>query len=306
MAKLKVTSGVSGGGAATLFDETFLKKIEYLYIVSQKIFGGKYRAERKTKKVATGIEFADYRDYTPGDDLKGIDWNIFSRTEKLVLRLFEEEEDLFVYFLIDTSLSMTMGEPRKLDYAKKVVASLAYIALSNLDNVSIVPFSGGVAGRMPPTRGKAQIFKIFDYLQRMQDGQRTQMQEAFRSFAAQNTRRGVVVVVSDLYDPQGYAEALNVLRYQKYEVYVLHLYDENELKPSLRGDLELMDCETGEVRSVTVTARMLANYREMHRAYCDEIEDFCLKRRMLYFRTPTQIPFDELVLRVFRAGGFLK
>jgi uncharacterized protein (DUF58 family) len=306
MTRLKAPTTASAGAGEPLFDEEFLRKMEYLYIVSQKIFGGQYRAQRKTKKVADGIEFADYRDYNPGDDLRYIDWNIFSRTEKLVLRLFEEEEDLFVYFLLDTSRSMTLGSPRKLDYAKRLIASLAYIALSNLDNVSVVPFSGAVAGRLPPTRGKAQIFKVLQYLQRVGEGQQTEMRESFKTFAAQNPRRGVAVVVSDFYDPDGYADALNALRYQKFEVYVLHLFDDMELRPELRGDIELMDCETGEVRSVTVTPRLLQQYAQMHRAYCDEIEDFCLKRRMLYFRTPIQIPFDELVLRVFRAGGFLK
>jgi uncharacterized protein (DUF58 family) len=309
MPRLKAPSAsasASTPGGGPLFDDGFLRKLEYLYIVSQKIFGGQYRAQRKTQKVSSGIEFADYRDYAPGDDLRYIDWNIFSRTEKLVLRLFEEEEDLFVYFLLDTSVSMTLGSPRKLDYAKRLIASLAYIALSNMDNVSVIPFSASVTGRLPPTRGKAQIFKIFKYLESVSVGQHTEMREAFKTFATQNPRRGVAVIVSDFYDPDGYAEALNALRYQKFEVYVLHLFDDLELKPALRGDIELVDCETGEVRSVTVTPRLIQQYAQMHRAYCDEIEDFCLKRRMLYFRTPIQIPFDELVLRVFRAGGFLK
>ena len=302
MAKIKATSAK----ATALFDDGFLKKIEYLYIVSKKIFAGKLRSERKTRKVASGIEFADHRNYSAGDDFRYLDWKVYGRTEKLLLRLFEEEEDLYIYFLVDTSDSMLLGEPPKVDYAKKVAAALAYIGLSNMDRVSIVPFNAKLVGRLPPSRGKNQIFKVFNFLQEVKSGTRTIMYDSFKSFVAQNKRRGIAVVISDFYDPEGYEEALNLLRYQKFETYVIHVYDEFELNPRLRGDLDLVDCETGERRAVTVTPRLLDRYRVAHQRFCDELEDYCIKRRVLYFRTPIQTPFDELILRVFRAGGFLK
>ncbi|OIP29057.1 MAG: hypothetical protein AUK47_28455 [Deltaproteobacteria bacterium CG2_30_63_29] len=301
MAKLKATSARQ----SELFDETFLKKIEYLYIVSKKIFVGRSRAERKTRKVASGIEFADHRNYTAGDDFRYLDWNVFGRTEKLLLRLFEEEEDLYIYFLVDTSTSMQLGSPRKLDYAKKVAAALAYIGLSNMDRVCIVPFNAQLAGRLPPSRGKGQIFKVFDFLQDLNEGKQTLMYEAFKSFVAQNKRRGIAVVISDFYDPGGYDAALNLLRYQKFETYCIQIYDDLELRPGLRGDIELVDCETGERRSVTVTPKLLDRYRSAHQGFCEELEDYCIKRNMLYFRTPIQMDFDDLILRVFRAGGFI-
>src|SRR5205085_12362428 len=124
------------------FDEHFLKKLEYLYIVSKKIFAGRMRAERRTKKTGSGIEFADHRNYTLGDDFRYIDWNIYGRMERLLLRLFEEEEDLSIYMLLDASVSMRIGDKApKLQYAMKVVAALCYIGLANLDRVSIIPFS---------------------------------------------------------------------------------------------------------------------------------------------------------------------
>ena len=303
MAKIKATTARK----TSLFDDKFLKKIEYLYIVSKKIFAGTLRAERKTRKVASGIEFADHRNYSPGDDFRYLDWNIYGRTEKLLVRLFEEEEDLYVYFLIDTSHSMTLGgSGSKLDYAKRVAASLSYIALSNMDRVCIVPYNSALEGRLPPSRGKAQIFKVFDFLDKVKSGAHTNLRESFKKFVAQNKRRGIAVVISDFYDPEGYEQGLNMLRYQKFDTYAIHLVDDEELKPDLRGDLELVDCETGGRRRVTVTPRLIERYRQAHREYCEEIEDFCMKRRMLYFRTPIQVPFDELILRVFRAGGFLK
>ena len=286
------------------FDEAFLKKLEYLYIVSQKIVTGRLRAERKTRIVGSGIEFADYRNYTHGDDLRNIDWRIYARTEKLFLRLFEEEEDLYIYFLIDSSRSMTLGDPNKWDYAKRVAAALGYIGLSNLDRVSIIPFSSKLDGRLPPSRGKAQIFKVFEFLESLEPGRQTSLEDAFRTFVTQNKRRGMAVVISDFYDPRGFEEGLNYLRYHKFEPLVIHLFDERELDASFRGDLQLVDCETGDVANVT--ASMMKQYQKAFEAYAEQLEEYCVKRQILYFRAPIQVAFDELILRVFRAGGFLK
>ncbi len=288
------------------FDEKFLRKLEYLHIMSKKIAAGQARANRKTRIVGSGLEFADHRNYTPGDDMRNIDWKVYGRTNKLFLKLFEEEEDLYIYFLIDNSKSMTLGhKPHKWSYAKQVAAALGYIGLSNLDRVSVIPFSSKLDGRMAPTRGKAQIFKIFDFLSSVEPGTQTSMEDAFKTFVAQNKRRGIACVISDFYDPSGFEEGLNYLRYHKFDPIVIHLFDERELDPSIQGELELVDCETGAVREVTVTAGMLKRYRQVWEKFSHEIETYCTKRDILYFRVPTQIPFDELVLRVFRAGGFL-
>jgi hypothetical protein len=292
--------------AEALFDEQFLKKLEYLYVVSKKIFQGRLRAERRSRKVGSGIEFADHRDYTPGDDLRYLDWNLFGRMDKLLLRLFEEQEDLYIYLLVDASLSMGLGEPQKLTYAKKVAAALAYIGLANLDRVSILPFSQGTGSRLAPSRGKGQIFKVFEFLGGVEGKGVTDLASSVQTFVHQNKRRGLAVVISDLYDPKGYADGLNYLRYNKFLPFVIHLFDEMELRPKLRGDCQLIDCETGEVREVTVSPRILEAYRSAHASWCAEIETFCKKRQITYFRTAVQAPFEDLVLRIFRTGGFLK
>jgi uncharacterized protein (DUF58 family) len=290
----------------TQFDDEFLKKLEYLYIVSKKIMAGQQQAERKTKIVGSGIEFADHRPYSPGDDFRGLDWKVFARTEKLFLRLFEEEEDLYIYFLIDCSRSMQLGEPNKLDYAKRVAAALGYIGLSNLDRVSIIPFSSKLDGRLPPSRGKAQIFKIFDFLDGMQAGQHTSLEQAFKTFVTQNKRRGMAVVLSDFYDPTGFEEGMNYLRYYKFDPIVIHVYDRRELEPTVQGELQLVDCETGDVREITVTPEIVKEYRQAFEEFGRELEEFCTRKQILYFRVPIQETFDDLVLRIFRAGGFIK
>lgn len=290
-----------------LFDERFLKTLEHLHMVSRKVFSGNLRAERRTRKVGSGIEFADHRTYARGDDFRYIDWNLYGRLDKLLLRLFEEEEDLAIYILIDVSDSMAIGSPLpKLHYAMQIGAALTYVGLANLDRVAIIPFADRLTGRLPPSRGKNRIFGVFDFLRKCQIGGKTQLAECMKDFVTQNKRRGLAVVISDFYDPVGFEQGINTLRYHKFEPFILQAYDLREASPALHGDLTLVDCETGDTREVTVSKSLLDAYEREHEKYCKELEAYCTKYALPFFRTHTSIPFDELVLKIFRSGGFLR
>lgn len=290
-----------------LFDDRFLKTLEYLHMVSRKVFAGNLRAERRTRKVGSGIEFADHRTYARGDDFRYIDWNLYGRLDKLLLRLFEEEEDLHIYILVDVSDSMAIGSPvPKLHYAMQVAAALSYVGLANLDRVAIVPFGARLLGRLPPSRGKNRIFRVFEFLRGCEIGGQTELADCMKDFVAQNKRRGLAVVISDFYDPKGFEQGINTLRYNKFEPFVLQVYDPREAEPHLHGDLALVDCETGDTREVTISRSLLESYTRAHEAYCKELEAYCTKYAMPFFRTHTGIPFDELVLKIFRSGGFLR
>lgn len=292
---------------SALFDDRFLKTLEHLHMVSRKVFAGNLRAERRTRKVGSGIEFADHRTYARGDDFRYIDWNLYGRLDKLLLRLFEEEEDLHIYILIDVSDSMAIGAPLpKLHYAMQVGAALTYVGLANLDRVAIMPFAGQLIDRLPLSRGKNRIFRVFEFLRSCEIGGQTDLAECMKTFVAQNKRRGLAVVISDFYDPVGFEQGLNTLRYNKFEPFVLQVYDRREADPQLHGDLALVDCETGDTREVTVSRSLLEAYQREHERYCKELEAYCTKYAMAFFRTHTSIPFDELVLRIFRSGGFLR
>lgn len=296
----------SAANRQELFDEAFLKKLEYLHIVSKKIFSGQSLAERKTKRVGSGIEFADHRDYAPGDDFRYVDWAILGRLDRVLLRLFEAEEDLHIYILLDISDSLTMGRPPKLHYAMQIAAALAYIGLANLDRVSISTLSDGLKDRLPPARGKGRIFKVFEFLRSITPGGQTKLQPALKTFVHQNKRRGLVVLLSDFYDPKGYQDAINILRYNRFDAFMIQLYDKREATPTIKGDLQLVDCETGAIKDVTVTAKMLQRYKEEHQRYCDQLEEFCVKKQVPLVLADTRIPFDELILNIFRRGGFLR
>jgi len=290
----------------SLFDDEFLKKIEYLYVMSKKVFAGQNKAERKTRKTATGIEFADHRNYAPGDDFRSLDWKIYGRTEKLLIRLFEEKEDLAIHFLIDCSGSMTAGTGAKFDYARRMAAALSFIGLCNMDRVAFIPFNDQVVDRMPLCSGRGQIFKIFNFLEKIEAKGGTSFEDTFKTFAGMNKRRGLAVVISDFYNPNGFEQALNLLHFQQFETYVIHLTDPAEYTPTARGDVDLVDAETGERFSMTITPKVQKQLKEAFDNFCLEIEAYCSRRRMLYIKTPIDVALDDIVLKIFRQGGFLK
>lgn len=296
----------AGRSGDDLFDEEFQRKLDVLAIVSRRLVAGRTRAERRSRKTGSGIEFADHRQYAPGDDFRYLDWNLYARTGRLLLRLYEEEEDLSVYVLLDVSRSMAFGAPQpKLDYAKKLAAALAYISLANLDRVSIVTFADEVVARLPPTRGKNRIFKAFQFLRPLEAEGRTGTAGAMKTFVTQNKRHGVAILISDLYDPEGFEGGINTLRYHKFEPYVIQVFDPIEVRPPLHGDVRLVDNETSEVREVTITPRVLERYAEAHLAYRKRIEDFCTQKQVPYHAVDTSIPFDQAILDLLRRGGLV-
>lgn len=288
-----------------LFDEQFQKRLEYLALVSRRIFAGRTRAERRSRKPGAGVEFAEYREYFPGDDYRQVDWNVYGRSDRLMLRLHEQEEDLSVYLLLDCSASMAFGAPSKLDYGKQLTAALAYVALAHLDRVSIAALRANVVQRLPPTRGRNRIFTVFEFLRPLEAKGTTDLAEAIGTFAAQNKRRGVAILISDLYDPAGFEEAINRLRYAGFETHVIQLTDRADVAPDFHGDIELVDAETGEHRLTTVTPRLLQRYQHAYRAYLARIASFCVQKRVSLLSIDTGVPLEAAMLQLLRAQGLV-
>jgi uncharacterized protein (DUF58 family) len=235
-----------------------------------------------------------------------VDWNVYQRFGRLLVRLYEEEEDLGIYFIVDCSSSMAFSGGKKFDQARKLCAALAYVGLANLDRVTIVGVSDELVARMPTTRGKARIFKVFEFLRSLTPTGTTDLRDSLKTFVAQHKRRGLAVLISDLYDPAGFEGGINMLRFNKFEPYVLHIVDPAEGRPNLRGDVRIYDCETGDERELTVTDALLEKMARAWDDYRQQIERFCVSRQVPYFAADVAAPFDELVLRVFRRGGFLR
>jgi uncharacterized protein (DUF58 family) len=290
----------------TLFDDEFLKKLEYLNIVSKRLFAGQWQAEHRTRIRGTGLEFADHRAYVTGDDFRHLDWKVYLRLNRLILKLHEEEKDLPLYFFVDASNSMAYGSPVKLDYARRVAAALCYIGLANLDRVHVIVFADGMVAELPPQRGKGRIFKVFRFLNEVTAGGATDARESFKTYCAGTRRRGLAVIISDCFDAHGFQGALDILRHFRHDIFVLHVISPEEIDPQLRGEVLLVDSENRQGLHFTVTPSLLDAYRAEYGRFCEQIEGYCWKYRLGYLRAATDFPFEDLVLRVFRQGRFLK
>jgi uncharacterized protein (DUF58 family) len=287
-----------------LFDSEFLQKLEYLSLVSKRVFRGQLLAQRQTKQLGGGLEFADHRHYTFGDDFRYLDWTVYARFGELLVKRFEEEEDLHVYILLDASRSMGFGASEKFDYACRVSAALAYIALADLDRVAITAFAADVVDDYPLVRGKAHILSILQFLERLETrGEDTDLARSIGTFALRKQRRGLTLVVSDLFDPHGFERGLDLLRHQKYEPYVIQIFQREEAEPKVLGDLELFDVESEAGQRVTITERSLRRYRSIFDQYMRSVGKYCRDRELGVVQTQTEVPFDEMILHMMRVAG---
>lgn len=299
-----------------MFDSAFLAKLERLHLLSRRTFGGQSRAERRSHKLGSSLEFADYRNYVPGDDLRSIDWNIYGRSDKLFLKLFEEEEDLHIYLLVDVSDSMRWQaldarsdaplRPSKLDLARRLAGTLAYIGLANLDRVNIHFFSGQLGDDLGLGRGKSHFHHALKFLDRLPpEAGQTDLARSLKAFGQVTKRRGLVLILSDFFDPGGYEEALGYLLYQRFEIQLIQLLDPAELNPRLRGDLRLTDSETQQTYEVTASDAMVRAYEREIEIFLTGLEQFCQKHQVGYRRAMTDVPFEDFILRMLRTGGAL-
>ncbi len=284
----------------TVFDEAFLRQLERLGVLMKQPVRGGLKGGRRSVKRGQSVEFADFRDYTLGDDLRQLDWNVFARLEKLFVKLFVEEEDVTVTFLVDASPSMAYGKPQKLLFAKRAAAALGYIALAGEDRVVTIALSGRQARRHSGLRGSGRVFRLLANLSGIApaDGP-TDLLLAARHAGAMLSGRGVVVLISDLLDPSA-DRVVRELAAQGSELIVLHTLSPDELDPPLEGDLKLVDSESGEGIDVTLDLATLDAYKARLAAWQEELEDTAKKRRASYVPLSTSTPLNDLVFAELR------
>lgn len=291
--------------ATSLLEPDFLRKLEQLSLVSKKVFTGQLKGERRSSRRGTSVEFADYRNYTLGDDPRYIDWNTFARLEKLFLKLYVEEEDLHVYTLIDGSQSMAYGTPSKFDYARRVAAALGYIGLTNFDRVGATVVTDRMRHHLAPVRGRNQVFPFFNFLEMTEVGGQTSLAASLKEYALRTRRPGVVFLISDFFDPE-WETGLKALLHRKFHVTAIHVLDRTEVRPDCLGDLKLVDCETGEEREITVSAGLLKEYQKAVDQFCGGVQETCRRYGADYLQAITDQPFEDLVLKWLRRAGLVR
>jgi uncharacterized protein (DUF58 family) len=285
------------------FQDDFLRKLEYLHVVSRREFAGQNRADRRTPKRGRGIEFADHRPYAPGDDYRLIDWKAYGRLNHLLLRLFDEEQDLPIYLILDVSASM--AEPAKFDMARRITAALCYIGLAHLDRMTLLTFARGLAHESSPGRGKGRIFRVFETLERLEPAGATDLRASCKEFASRPRQIGLTAIISDFLDPSGGVEGLKILRTLGHDVYAIHIASKADRDPGALGDVKFVDSETGELRELEVTPKLAAAYTHAWNAHATELAHFCGRYGIGYVRADAERPFEEIVLKAFRQGRFL-
>jgi uncharacterized protein (DUF58 family) len=293
-------------GQDELLDPAFMNRLEQLDIVSRKILAGKMKGERKSKRKGESVEFADYRNYVVGDDLRFLDWNIYARLDRLFLKLFLEEEDLHVSILLDVSKSMDWGEPNKALYAKRVAAALAYVGLINYNRVTVCAYNDSIVSDLPSVRGRRLMHQIISLLTGQRPGGPSNMGAACRQFAIRHKPRGVLILLSDFLDKGGFETGLRYLVRRDLDVYALQMLSPQEIDPKLAGDLRLVDVEDADVSEVTISRPLINRYKTNLQAYCESLKAFCTRRNVAYLFASTDVRFDHLVLSYLRQRGLLK
>jgi uncharacterized protein (DUF58 family) len=284
----------------TFIDADFLKKLERLRLVAKRLSWGGAKGEHPSTRKGFSLEFADYRRYQQGDDLRYVDWNIYRRLDRLLLKVFTAEEEMNVYLLVDISRSMAEGTPPKIGYAKKVAAALGYIGLKNLDRVGGAAFTSRLGSPLTLGRGRKQILSLFAFLAKLSCEGETDLIAAVHSFTRLFPHPGLVVLVSDLLDHRGCRAALEELARQKHQVLVIHLLDEDEIHPKPAGDVALVDVERHRERRLFLDSDLVRRFQQELENFFTEIETICSSRQIDYLRTTTETPFDEFVLRALR------
>jgi uncharacterized protein (DUF58 family) len=284
----------------TVFDEAFLRQLERLLLLMRSPVRGGLKGGRRSVKRGQSVEFADYREYTLGDDLRQLDWNVYARLEKLFVKLFVEEEDVTVTLLLDASASMAAGHPDKLTFAKRAAAALGYIGLASEDRIVVSALTGRVARRRAALRGSGRVFRLLADLSAIQPAEGpTDLVAAARHAAAQLHGRGVVVLLSDLLDPDA-DRVIRELAATGSEMIVLHVLSPDELDPPLEGDLRLVDVETDERVDITADLATIDAYKARLTAWKEGFADLAAKRHASYVDLASDVNLAELMFAELR------
>lgn len=308
-----------------LLDPAFLRRLERLRIQARRAFPGVMRGERRSTRRGASVEFADFRKYEAGDDFRHVDWNIYARLERLMLRQFVEEEDVRIDILLDQSSSMHFGEPvSKFDFARRAAAALAFIAVGSLDRFGVTTFDSAIKARGRALRGRGHLMSVISFLEGLEgageaaqppgateaateaaDGAapveggraRTDLGATLRTYHRTNLRPGILFILSDFFDAADFRQEIRLLAHSGYDINLIQVLAPQETEPDLAGDLMLVDSETGEPREVTINGPMMAAYRKALDHYVGSLETFCRTNGVGYLLATSDTSFEDLLLK---------
>jgi uncharacterized protein (DUF58 family) len=301
----------------SLLDPAFLRKLERLRIQARRAFPGTMRGERRSTRRGSSVEFADFRKYDAGDDFRHVDWNIYARLERLMLRQFVEEEDVRIDILLDQSRSMHFGQPvTKFDFARRAAAALAFLAVSSLDRIGVIAFDSAIRSRLRALRGRGHLISVLSFLEGLSNaeaqsdeaaieennsvekpGALTSLGLALRAYQRANQRSGILFIISDFLDPGDFRTEMKLLAHRGFDLNLIQTLAPEELRPEIGGDLLLVDSETGEAREITANERVVAAYKAKLAEYTTSLEMFCRSHGIGYTLVTADTSFEDLLLK---------
>ena len=290
-----------------LLTPDLLRRLEQFQLLAARRAKSSARGERRSRARGQSVEFADYRNYVAGDDLRYLDWNLYGRLERLFLKLYEEERELPVRIFLDASESMNFGEPRKFDFARQVAAAVGYVALCGFDRVSVVTFGENPdnllpAGALRSVRGRKSSLQFFQNLSQLSAKGAANLNDALRRGALEARQAGLAIVLSDFLDPAGYEKGLNALVGRGFQVNAIQVLSPDELAPVTFGDLRLVDSETGAEQEVTFGKFRLHAYQQTVQNFLQRLREFCQSRGIHFFSVSSAAKLEELLLKQLRAS----
>lgn len=296
---------------AELFDPAFVRSLEALQILARSVPAGGRHAEQRSRARGAGQEFTDMRPYVAGDDFRAVDWHVYQRLDKVFVRLFLQDEDLPVYFLLDQSASMARGPggsapaaaPDRSTVARRAVAALAYVSLHQMDRVSVHPFAGEALRGMPATSGKNSFQRLLAYLASLPASGTTGLAEAIRSFAARRFRRGLCVLLTDGFDPAGSAAVADAIRLLPHRTLLLRPVHRGEDRPvHLLGEVRAVDCEGSGSLELSIDEALLDRHQAAYREFTEAIAGAARARGGGYLELFSDTPVVPQLAKLFQYG----
>ena len=291
-----------------ILDAGLLRTLEQFEILARRRTKSGSRGERRSRARGLSVEFADHRHYTAGDDLRYLDWNLFGRLDRLFLKLYEEERELPVRIFLDASESMTFGEPRKFDFARRVAAAVGYVSLCGFDRVAVIPFperpeESLARSQLRSVRGRKSGVQFLESLESLEPGGAAKLNESLKRGALEARQTGMAVVLSDFLDQDGYEAGLAALVGRGFQVHAVQILSSEELAPTAHGDLRWVDCESGAAQEVTFGRYRMKAYQETVQSYVQKLREHCQSRGVTFLSVSSAAPLEQVLLRQLRETG---
>ncbi len=293
-----------------LLDPHFMQQARALRIVARRVAPGGRWAEHRSRDRGQGLEFRDYRPYSPGDEMRSVDWNIYRRLGRVVVRLFEEMEDLPIYLLPDFSQSMWNEHQPRAVVAMKVAIGLASIGLDQHDRVGIFPFGDSLDVSVRPTSGRGRIRSLAEALTRIAHESKkrssgTDLAAAAATLRGLGLREGMVVVISDFFDSRGVESVLRELKSLRHRPMLVAITRAEDRNPTLRGDVRVRDCESGATQDVSVDDAVLRRYRDAYDKHFDSLRSFVTSRKGGWLEIDADADVMHQLASLFEGGRFV-